>query len=379
MLKDDDMQFVLFLLKKLKDRNSFFSFSRTVVKFSVFFCTFLITSIIFVLAGFKHEIRGNIFDFTGNYRFCKYNKEPIDILDFKEKFSRVRGVKRISPYVKKNVLIQCNGFVEGAVFFGVDVENLDRYVVLGRLCKNTGEVIIGKKLFDKLRIKVDDEVVVLSLEDENKFLRYNVVGVYETGIDELDDKISLCCLEDLQKVNFGNLNLCDGVNLNFEGKYEELRDVAKEYCGRLHNVENEYVYVKDWLKILEKNSSLYILIIFFTILTNVICILILQLFENKELMDKLLFLGTTSAQLDNLFILRNMQIIFRSMTLGSVLSFVLGYLQMRYKFLGLNASDYYLNFVPIYFDMKTFLLVFMLMISVIMGGLRVVLNLIKKK
>ena len=217
------MQFVLFLFKKLKDQNSFFSFSRTVVKFSVFFCTFLITSIIFILAGFKHEIKKNIFDFTGNYRFCKYNKEPIDILDFKEKFSRIRGVKNISPYVKKSVLIQCDGFVEGAMFFGVDVQNnknLDRYVISGRLCENTEEIVVGKKLFDKLRVNVNNEVVVLSLEDGSKFLRYNVVGVYETGIDELDDKISLCCLDGLQKINFGGLNLCDGVNLTFEGKYK---------------------------------------------------------------------------------------------------------------------------------------------------------------
>ena len=373
------MQFVLFLLKKLKDKNSFFSFSRTVVKFSVFFCTFLITSIIFVLAGFKHEIKKNIYDFAGNYRFVKYNKEPIDVLDFKEKFSRVQGIKKILPYVKKNVLVQCDGFVEGSVFLGVDNENLGRYVVEGRLCKKDDEVIVGKKLFDKLRVKMGDDVVVMSLEDGNKFLRYKIVGVYETGIDELDDKISLCCLGGLQKINFGGLNLCDGVNISFDGDYVELREVAKEYCGRLSSVDGEYVYVNDWLKILEKNSVLYIMIIFFTILTNVICILILQLFENKELIDRLVFMGTTLSQVENLFVLRNMQIVLRSMVSGSVLAFLLGFVQMKYRVLGLEASDYYLSYVPVYFDMKIFVFVFFVMISVVMGGLRVVFNMIKKK
>ena len=376
----DDMQFVLFLLKKLKDKNSFFSFSRTVVKFSVFFCSFLITSIIFVLAGFKHEIRKNIYDFAGNYRFCKYNKEPIDVGDFTTKFACVRGMRKITPYVEKNVLIQCQGFVEGSLLLGIDNEKLGRYIVEGRVYEKDDEFVVGKKLFDRLRIKKGEDVVVMGLEEGSKFLRYKIVGVYETGVDELDDKVSLCGFSGLQKIKFSSgLNFCNGVNLNFDGDYAELRGVAKEYCGRLSSIENEYVYVKDWLKILEKNASLYVMIIFFTILTNVICVLILQLFENKELLDRLLFMGASLAQVENIFILRNVQIVFRSMVGGSVLAFILGFLQMRYRVLGLDASDYYLNFVPVYFDMKIFSIVFLLMISVVMGVLRVVFKLIKKK
>lgn len=373
------MQFVLFLFKKLKDKNSFFSFSRTIVRYSVSFGTFLITSIIFVLAGFKHEIKKNIFDFSGNYRFCKYQKEPIDIADFTEKFSRVRGLKRISPFIKKNVLIQCKDSVEGALFFGVDVKNLNRYVVIGKLCENENEVVVGKKLFEKLRVNVGEEVVVLSLEEEGRYLKYRIVGVYETGIDEVDDKVSLCSLEGLQKINFDGKNLCDGVNLTFDGKYEKLRDVAKDYCGRLHSVEKDYVYVSDWLKILEKNSLMYVFIIFCTILTNVICILILQLFENKRLIDLLLSIGASVGQVGNIFVLRNMELVFRSMVGGSLFAFVLGFLQWRCRFIGLNASDYYLNFVPVYFDMKMFLLFFVVMLCVMMGVLRVVFSCIKKK
>jgi lipoprotein-releasing system permease protein len=275
--------------------------------------------------------------------------------------------------------VQCDGFVEGSVFLGVDNENLGRYVVEGRLCKKDDEVIVGKKLFDKLRVKMGEDVVVMSLEDGNKFLRYKIVGVYETGIDELDDKVSLCCLGGLQKINFGELNLCDGVNISFDGDYGELREVAKEYCGRLSSVDGEYVYVNDWLKNLEQNSVLYIMIIFFTILTNVICILILQLFENKELIDRLLFMGTTLSQVENLFVLRNVQIVLRSMVSGSVLAFLFGFVQMKYRVLGLEASDYYLSYVPVYFDMKIFVFVFFVMISVVMGELRVVFNMIKKK
>lgn len=373
------MQFVLFLLKKLKDKNSFFSFSRTVVKFSVFFCTFLITSIIFVLAGFKHEIKKNIYDFAGNYRFCKYNKEPIDIDDFKSKFSCVRGMKKMSPYVEKNILIQCQGFVEGSLLLGIDNESLGRYIVEGRLCEKENEFVVGKKLFERLRVVDGEDVIVMSLGECNEFSRCKIVGVYETGIDELDDKVSLCCLGWLQNVKFKGLNFCNGVNINFEGDYVELREVAKEYCGRLRSVENEYVYVKDWLRILEKNASLYVIIIFFTILTNVICILILQLFENKELLDRLLFMGVSLSQVENIFVLRNIQIVFRSMVCGSVLSFVLGFLQMKYRVLGLAASDYYLSYVPVCFDLKVFVIVFVLMISVVMGGLRVFFKLIKKK
>ena len=97
------------------------------------------------------------------------------------------------------------------------------------------------------------------------------------------------------------------------------------------------------------------------------------------MLDRLLFMGTTLSQVENLFVLRNVQIVLRSMVSGSLLAFLLGFVQMKYRVLGLDTSDYYLSYVPVYFDMKIFVFVFFVMISVVMGGLRVVFNMIKKK
>ena len=279
-------------------------------------------------------------------------------------------------------MIQCSDFIEGAVFCGIDIEknkNLERYVCSGRFCAGEDEIVVGKKLFDKLRIDLSGDVAVFSLEDENRFLKYKIVGVFETGIDEFDDKMGLCDIGGIQKINLWGVNLCEGVNLNFDGDYEELRDKVVDYGGRLRKVENQYVYVMDWLKILGKNSSLYIFIILCTILTNVICILILQLFESKRLIDLFLFIGATSSQVGNIFIFRNMKLILRSMVIGAVFSFVLGFLQMKYRFVGLDSSDYYVSFVPIYFDLKMFLLCFCVMFLALLMGLKMTFSFIKKK
>lgn len=127
-----------------------------------------------------------------------------------------------------------------------------------------------------------------------------------------------------------------------------------------------------------KNSNLYIFIILCTILTNVICILILQLFENKRLIDLLLFIGATSLQVENIFIFRNMKLILRSMVIGAVFAFVLGFLQMKYRFVGLDSSDYYVSFVPIYFDLEMFLLCFFVMLLALLMGLKMTFRFMKK-
>lgn len=375
------MQFVLFLYKKLKDKTSFFYFSRVLVSILVVLSTFLITIIIFVLAGFKHEVKKNIFNFTGNYQFYQYNGQTIDFEDFSEKFSHIKGVKRLSPYVKKNILIQCNDYVEGAMLLGVNFEknnNLSHYLCAGKLCSE-GEMIVGKNLFDKLRVNLSSSTTVFSLDDKDLFMRYKIVGVFETGIDELDEKIVLCNICDLQNINGWKLNICEGINLLYEGDYKELRDTVVDYGGRLRSLEKKYIYVNDWLKILSKNGSLYMFIILFTILTNVICVLILQIFEKRRLIDILLFLGATSRQVENIFIFRNMCLVGESMLFGGLLGFLVSYLQKRYNFFTLDSSDYYLNFVPIRFDIKIFLLSFVFEIGCIMACLKLTFFFVKKK
>ena len=162
------MQVVWFLYKKLKQRDSFFSFSHKIVAMTVFISSFLISTIIFVLSGFKHEIRRNIFEFVGNYRFQRYDRQDIDIAEFEQKFSGIKGMQRISPYTTNSILIQCKDAVEGAIIWGMQSKNiasLKKYIVQGDVVRAKEEVVLGRKLFEKLRIKLGDKIVGLNLNE----------------------------------------------------------------------------------------------------------------------------------------------------------------------------------------------------------------------
>jgi hypothetical protein len=59
-------------------------------------------------------------------------------------------------------------------------------------------------------------------------------------------------------------------------------------------------------------------------------------------------------------------------------AFVLGFLQREYRFLSLNSSDYYLDFVPIFFDLKVICICLILMFLTLFVGLKVAFLLVKK-
>ncbi len=316
---------------------------------TVFISSFLISTIIFVLSGFKHEIRKNIFEFVGNYRFQRYDRQDIDISEFEQKFTGIKGMRKISPYATNSILIQCKDAAEGAIMWGMQAQNiasLKKYIVQGDVVWGGEEVVLGRKLFEKLRIKLGDKIVSLNLDESHSFAKYKVVGLFETGIDDIDEKVILC---DISVLKPGLT--CEGVNIFFEGNYEDLKNAAKGFWGRLKSVEEEYVYVMDWLKIIEKNALLYICIILLTTLTNIVCILMLQIFERKKMIDLLLWMGLRRRSIENIFVLKNVFWVLRKMLWGSIWAFLLCFLQKKFRLITLSAEDYYLNFVPINFDL----------------------------
>lgn len=188
-----------------------------------------------VVTGFQQEVRQKVSGF-GSHIFIMnatensiYEAEPIrKDQDFISGIANDEAIKSISPVGYKPVLFQsgrnkisyklANGkdtselhqSVQGSILKGVDeyydLSFYKKYLISGKLpafSKDSisNDILISNKLAKDLQFKVGDEVSAFFVRNNPIMRKFNIVGIYETGLDEFDKKIVIGDLKYVQQLN----------------------------------------------------------------------------------------------------------------------------------------------------------------------------------
>jgi len=147
-----------------------------------------------------------------------YNALPL--LNFLANDQRVKGV---SPLVKAQVFyvagsIQLNGLINGVNILEEDrLFNLGDYIVKGSpqdLFRSTNGIIVGAGIAKKLSASLGDKIQVTSVTGD--IFPLKIVGIYQSGLAEIDDIQSFANLKTTQTIlNQGDNYITDlNVKLN---------------------------------------------------------------------------------------------------------------------------------------------------------------------
>jgi lipoprotein-releasing system permease protein len=207
--------------------------SISIISISLAIVVNLIT--VAIVTGFQNQIRQKITGFNAPLFISKagstgfYESEPIhknqsEILEL----MRVEGVKSISPVCYKPALLQSKKFedtlqlisgkdsiikkqeIAGVVMKGVDSQydwNFVRsHLLIGRiprineshLCK---EIVVSSKIATNLNYKIGEEIMAFYMKNEPLTVRYKIVGIYATGLEEFDKKIVYCDIREVQRIS----------------------------------------------------------------------------------------------------------------------------------------------------------------------------------
>lgn len=118
-----------------------------------------------------------------------------DLEKLKALLSEFPDVTMVDPRARFNVLLSHEQDNEIAVAIGLDPAILDQNVKLsqrifaGHYLDDTGQsIMIGKKLADKLNVKVDDELLLVAtdINYSSYALPFRIVGIFETGYTYMD-------------------------------------------------------------------------------------------------------------------------------------------------------------------------------------------------
>lgn len=125
--------------------------------------------------------------------------------------SRLPGVESIEKRIKFNVLLSHGDVNEAGIAVGIEPDVTDRNmelskaIVRGSYFKGVGDrpdLIIGKKLAEKLGVTVNDELLLVTtdINYSTYALPFNIAGIFETGFTYMDKHSIYISLEKAQEM-----------------------------------------------------------------------------------------------------------------------------------------------------------------------------------
>ncbi|MEP1033408.1 ABC transporter permease [Ekhidna sp.] len=339
-----------------------------------------------VLYGFKNEIKDKIYSFSGHLIVSKYTlstsfEESSIIVDDSliQTLNNYPLTERIQPFAMKAALLKTDEEVQGVIIKGVD-ESFDtlgfhKHMVKGRFpnvysIKYSTEVALSKRVSNYLALDVGDEVLVYFVQNPPRFRRLQVTGIYETGLEEFDEKIIIGDLDLVRRMNNWPDSLAGGIEV-FISDLDKLDQAESELFNTLgidlyvDKVTDRYIQIFEWLNLLNRNVVILLTIILFVSGTSIISILLILIMERTQMIGILKSVGASNQLIRKIFVFNGLQLIVKGLFWGNVIGLSIGLIQKYFKLIPLDEANYYMSHVPIVIDTLTILGLNLLILTLI--------------
>jgi len=218
-------------------------------------------------------------------------------------------------------------------------------------------IILGARLAEDIGMLQNSMVRVTSPQGEltpfgprPSIRRFRVVGIFESGFYEIDDKWAYTSLEAAQQA----LSLQDVVN-QIEVKLDDLNR-APEVALAIERIAGPKYATTTWM---ERNRQLLnalkmekavtvvtIGLIELVAALNILITLVMMVMEKYRDIGVLMSMGARRAQIRGIFMLQGVLIGVVGTAIGLVVGYALCYFADRYRWIRLDEQVYALSFVP---------------------------------
>ncbi|UXP31369.1 ABC transporter permease [Reichenbachiella agarivorans] len=395
------MNFPYFISGRLsKDVNS--SFTSIISKLAVVSITLSLSAMIlayFILGGFQKTVRDKIYNFKGHLEITKYtlgssfddNFIRVDT-DFIEGLHHYEFVDHTQSFAYKAGMLKTQEEVEGVGLKGVshdfDTLRFKENMVEGRFIAFTDsayskEVVLSRRIANKLRLHVGDKVTVYFVQNPPKFRRLEIVGLYETGLEEIDKSMVLADIDLIRRLNNWDDTQVGGVEIFVKDGYD--MDQAEEtmYADLdsylyVDKVKEKYMQIFDWLDLLSQNVSVFLILILVVACFNMVSILLILIMERTYMIGVFQAIGATRQQIKRVFLYNGMRLVLQGLLFGNGAALLFAFVQDRFHLIPLDPVNYYMSFVPIQWNFEALIYLNALTFVIVLLALRIPLMVITK-
>lgn len=337
-----------------------------------------------VIVGFKSEVREKVVGFGAHIQISNldavrsYETRPVVVGDsMLTALSAYPEVKHVQRYSTKPGMIKTSDAFQGIVLKGVGPEYdrafFCRHLVEGDLPQfsdsaSSNRVVISKSLAGKLKLKLGDKIDTYYIQEDVRARRLVIAGIYQTNFSEYDNLFLLTDLNMVNRLNKWEPDQVSGVELELrdygtleETTYRIAADTDErpdrngaEYCVR--NVEQLNPQIFAWLGILDVNIWVILILMIgvagFTMVSGLLIIII----ERTSMIGVLKSLGADNFTIRKVFLWFSVFLIGKGMLWGNVIGLAFYFVQHWFGLFKLDPETYYMDTVPVSFNIWLFLL-----------------------
>jgi len=221
-----------------------------------------------------------------------------------------------------------------------------------RLQADSNECFVSSQLANKLQVKLNYRVQFYFAEPQLKIRKLKVVGIYETGIDEIDRAIVICPLKVVQAINDWPANKFGyyQVYLKEQSNAVEIQSEFNQLLplNQRANLNAElYPEYYDWINLLDINAEVIIVLMLLVAGINMISAILILILERSSFIGVMKSLGASSTIIRRVFYYNAMLLIAIGLLIGNSLTLLFSYFQQRFHLIQLDPSSYYMSYVPI--------------------------------
>ena len=221
--------------------------------------------------------------------------------------------------------------------------------------KTSLEIVISQKIARTLRLSVGDRILMYFFQDPPRFRRVTVAGVYETGLESLDDRLVIGDLAMIQRLNSWPDSLAGGfeVFLNDIDEQDQIHDLLLTDLASdliVNRVRDKYYEIFSWLEIINKNVFILIVIVLFIACVNMISIVLILIMDRTQMIGILKAVGASDRVVQRVFTYSAFRLVIRGLVWGNLVGVGVCVIQHYFKIIPLDPANYYMSFVPIGWD-----------------------------
>lgn len=382
-----------YIAKKI---NSVKLYGQSVVSVRIATISIAVSIIVMVISsavvnGFREDITERLFNFAadfqvvdisnGSYTNDKYISTKNNYIHSLNDNKYIDGV---SGFVFKTALLKSQKGMKGVGLKGVgsdfDWTRLDKYLVEGKVLHTASDarekkVFVSQKTADQLNVSVGDRVEVVYLSQPPRRDLFTVGGVYRSNIPDIDERLVLCDIRDLQRINGWQDDMITGYDLylkdseyyiDAESDIEEVVHGSSSSFYRKETIvdtRSKYDSLLGWLELLGINELVIMIIMIIVSVFNVVSMVLIILLQKISMIGILKSIGMRDFYINLIFVFRAMKELIRGVVIGNVVAIILCVLQKRYELITLDNASYLVSSVPISLEVEMIIFINVILLT----------------
>lgn len=360
----------LFISRKTLSKDSF-NYSRPIIRIAILSIILGISVMILsvaIVTGFQQEIRDKVVGFGSHLRITRfdsnksYEREPVSTKQSFYPHLNLENVRHIQVFAMKAGIIKTNNQIQGVAIKGVgsdyDWNFFDNKIKKGNIPKfpenkASNEVLISKTLSKLLKISVGDDIrMYFIIGNHQRGRKFNVSGIYETGLADFDKKFVIGDIRHIQKLNGWDENQVGGFEIlvnDFDKITQTGHALYDEipYDLNIQTIENLHPEIFDWLELQDMNVIIILIIMVLVASITMISTLLILILERTNMIGVLKALGMKNRSIRKIFLYNATFIVIRGLVIGNVVALLLAFIQDYFGIISLPQESYFVNVVPI--------------------------------